>query len=158
MEILGFEPKAFPMRKGRSTTELHSIRYLLICVPHFKLFSLGFLDKVLKDWWNKNGFFGFWTQGIPYKKGMLYHWAMSSTITSFLCLTIQAVFFRFLKKGFEKRMKIKMEILGFKPKDFPKLKGHFTTELHPLHSLFPLSYNPNCILSVFGKGFEKRME
>ncbi len=50
-----------------------------------------------------------------------------------------------------------MEILEFEPKVFPLRKERSTTELHPLHSFIPLSYNPNCIILVFGKVFEKRI-
>ncbi len=76
---------------------------------------------------------------------------------SFLCLKIQAAFFGILEKGL-KNGEIKMELAGFEPKAFPMQKGRSITELHPLHSHVPLSYNPNCIFWVFGKGFEKHMK
>jgi hypothetical protein len=70
MEILGFEPKAFPMRKGRSTTELYPLHSSLICVPQFKLFSLGFLDKVLKNDEIKMEILGFEPKAFPMRTGL----------------------------------------------------------------------------------------
>ncbi len=134
METLGFEPKAFPMRKRCSTTELHPLHSLLSFVLQSKLHSLGFWKRFWKTYEIKMEILGFEPKAFPMRKGR------STTelhpLHSLHSFVLQS---KLHSLGFWKRFwkmdEIKMEILGFEPKAFSMRKGRTSTELHPLHSL-----------------------
>jgi hypothetical protein len=90
IEMLRFEPKAFPMQKRCSTTELHPLYSLLTISAAFAwFFGKGFDNGSNKIW---------------------RYWDLNFSPVYF---TIQAEFFWFFGKGLEKRMKLKLEILVF---------------------------------------------
>ncbi len=138
MEILGFEPKAFPMQKRCSTTELHPLHSRLSFVLQSKLHSLGFWKRFWK------------TDEIKMEIHPLH---------SLLSFVFQ---YKLHSLGFWKRFwktdQIKMEILGFKPKAFPMRKGRSITKLHPIHSLLSFVLHSKLHSLGFWKRFWKTGE
>jgi hypothetical protein len=151
MEILGFEPKAFTMPKGHSTTELHPLHSLLSFVLQSKLLSLGLWIRFWKTDEIKMEILGFEHKAFPMQKG--HSTTELHPLHSLLSFVLQSKLHSLGSwKRFWKTDEIKMEILGFEPKAFPMRKGRSTTELHPLHSLFSFVLQS----SLHSLGFWKR--
>ncbi len=145
MEMLGFQPKAFPMRKGCSTTELHPLHSLFSFVLHSKLHSLGFWKRFWKTDEIKMEILGFEPKAFPMRKG--HSTTELHPLHSLLSFVLQSTLLSLgFWKRFWKRMKKKWRYWDSNVR--PSLCERDTLPLNYISytHFFPLSYNSSCIL------------
>ncbi len=120
-------------------------------VTYFLCFTIQtaffrFLKKVLKNGWNK--IWRYWDSNprpsLCERDTLLL--SSSSTLTYFLCFTLQAAFFRFLEKVLKNGWNKIWRYWDLNPRPSLCERDALPMSYIPYTDFFPLFYNPCCIL------------